>query len=131
MSKRDCLGRTIPEIDDSDPPHNRRLSDAAITAIAVDVRTRPLTEVGRHVMPLIQHACELEDQLAAANARAEKAERERDTITRLCYLPLAEGKEHRSYSLMVTPPEGAVQFYKTEAEVVAAVRKAAGLEQDQ
>lgn len=42
------------------PPPSKILTDDEISTIADEVRTRPLSEVGRHVMPLIQHivACE-------------------------------------------------------------------------
>lgn len=38
------------------------LTDDEITAIANDVRTLPLAEVGRHVMPLIHHIQAVEDR---------------------------------------------------------------------
>ena len=50
----DCLGRPIRN-DMPDPPRRQLLTDDEITTIANEVRTRPLAEVGRHVMPLIQH----------------------------------------------------------------------------
>ena len=58
---RDCLGRPIRSGPD-DPPRKRLLSDDEITLIAQEVRTKPLAEVGRHVMPLIQHIVATEDK---------------------------------------------------------------------
>jgi len=53
---KDCLGRPIrSDITEPTRPLPRMLTDDQITAIAHEVRTRPLAEVGRHVMPLIQH----------------------------------------------------------------------------
>ena len=40
----------------------RLLTDDEINVIANDVRTKPLAEVGRHVMPLIHHALLLQDR---------------------------------------------------------------------
>lgn len=57
---RDCLGRPINGGEEN-LPRRQILTDDEITSIANDVRTLPLSEVGRHVMPLIQHivGCEL------------------------------------------------------------------------
>jgi len=43
------------------------LSQDAIDTIAKEARTRPLSEIGRHVMPLIRHIVALEDYLADKN----------------------------------------------------------------
>lgn len=45
------------------PPEPRMLSDEEISTIANDVRTLPLAEVGRHVMPLIQHITASESRI--------------------------------------------------------------------
>jgi hypothetical protein len=40
----------------------KKLTADAIEAIAIDVRTKPLSEIGRHVMPLISHVSAVEDE---------------------------------------------------------------------
>lgn len=40
----------------------RLLSESAMDAIANDVRTKPLAEVGRHVMPLLHHIVAMDDR---------------------------------------------------------------------
>ena len=62
QATKDCLGRPIREDGTPDPPRTRILSDDQITDIANDVRTKPLAEVGRHVMPLIQHIVASEER---------------------------------------------------------------------
>lgn len=73
------------------------------------------------------------DQMAAlaalheAEARAARAERERDAITRLGYYQCSRGEWH----LYAEPLDGStppVTLFRTEAEAIAAVRRAAGLE---
>jgi hypothetical protein len=60
-AKRDCLGRPIRPDPDPPAPTLRTLTDDQVNAIAEEVRTKPLAEVGRHVMPLIQHIAEQAD----------------------------------------------------------------------
>lgn len=61
MAHRDPLGR--PYRDNPPEPNRRRLlSDDEVDRIANDVRTLPLSEVGRHVMPLVTHLAVLADQ---------------------------------------------------------------------
>jgi hypothetical protein len=58
----DPLGRSgvVPSFTEGN--RRRLLTDDEITAICNDVRTRPLSEVGRHVMPLVTHIGVLEDR---------------------------------------------------------------------
>jgi hypothetical protein len=59
--KRDPLGRPWP----TNVTESRRkqvLTDDEINVIAAEVRTKPLAEVGRHVMPLVQHIAGLDDR---------------------------------------------------------------------
>lgn len=46
----------------NDGSRRRLLTNDEIITIANDVRTRPIAEVGRHVMPLIHHVGALEDR---------------------------------------------------------------------
>jgi hypothetical protein len=68
--------------------------------------------------------------LDEAEARAEWVERERDAITRLGYYPDERGF-HWVWNLCVDPLDGSTpeqtKFFREE-EAIAAVRKAAGLE---
>lgn len=52
---RDPLGRRGVRPSFTESKGDGVLSEDQIDAIAHDVRTKPITEVGRHVMPLIQH----------------------------------------------------------------------------
>jgi hypothetical protein len=56
---RDPLGRPW-RYDDDAPPWRDLLTDDQVTAIAHDARTRAITEVGRHVWPLIRHIVALD-----------------------------------------------------------------------
>jgi hypothetical protein len=70
----------------------KRLSDAQLDAIADEWRTKPVAEVGRHVMPLLHHAVACEDEISTLSTRLaavesalasereakDRAERERD-----------------------------------------------------
>ncbi len=71
--RRDCLGRVMREVEAAAPPRRRLLREEEIALIAHEVRTRPLTDVGRHVMPLIQHASEQDDLIHALTEACEAA----------------------------------------------------------
>ena len=62
MSMRDPLGRPYRDDAPKDPPRERLLSDDAINQIAHEYRTKPTSDIGRHVMPLLTHVAELQDR---------------------------------------------------------------------
>lgn len=62
MADRDPLGRPGVRPSFTERRRTEVLTDDAISQIAHDVRTKPLTEVGRHVFPLIRHIAEMSDR---------------------------------------------------------------------
>lgn len=112
--KRDCLGRPIHDDgSEKEPPRPRFLTDDQITAIAQDVRTRPITEVGRHVMPLIQHIVELDARechncvcwvgYADTETRAHHGECTNLTVRDRIQTITSEGEQADVHSAFITP----------------------------
>lgn len=64
----DPLGRRNVRPSFTEPRGSQVLTEDQIDAIAADVRTKPLADVGRHVMPLIQHVVGL-DMRTCQNCR--------------------------------------------------------------
>jgi hypothetical protein len=91
---RDCLGRPLRAEADPPAPPRRILDDERILAIANDVRTKPIAEVGRHVMPLIQHISALDERMCQ-NCRHWVAYNNVEASRGECLVHAAEGSAIR------------------------------------
>lgn len=112
---RDCLGRPIRHEADPGPRCKRLLTDDEISTIAHEVRTRPLSEVGRHVMPLIAHISEVDRRLfRMADAVSQAAAAALYTV-----MESIDGDAMNDAQVAQDPDKGEFTWTRLVSEVIA------------